>query len=102
MKEQRLKEEKQTWIDLTNYYVWAILKACSKERNIRSLMENGFTSPNTLIRYVNKLVNLGLLEERRFGIRNKRILKTTPLGYELLSYYDKIGEIVKKIRQYAK
>lgn len=103
MKELRLKEEKQTWIDLTNYYVWAILKACAvRERNIRSLMSNGFTSPNTLIRYVNKLVNLGLLEEtRRLGRRNRpsRFIKTTPLGYELLGYYDKIGEIVKRIRK---
>jgi predicted transcriptional regulator len=103
MKEQKLKQEKQTWINLTNYYVWAILKACAvKERNIRSLMANGFSNPNALIKNVNMLVKLGLLEEiRRRGRRNipARFVKTTPLGYELLGYYDKIGEIVKRIRK---
>jgi predicted transcriptional regulator len=94
---KEFKKEKKLWIDFVNFYYWGILKACLKERNIRGLMSNGFSNPNTLEKYVNKLVAMGLLEERR--VRNARVLKTTSLGYELLSAYDKIGEIVKRIRK---
>jgi predicted transcriptional regulator len=97
------KKEKKMWVDFVNFYYWGILKACLKERNIRGLISNGFSNPNTLEKYVNRLVSMGLLEERRARVGKSptpsRFLKTTPLGYELLSAYDKIGEIVKKIRK---
>lgn len=97
----RMGEEKERWLNITNFNVWQTLKLIEGGRNyIRAIIESFAGSRTTLIYIVNTLVKWGLVSEEREQKRPyKRILKLTEDGVKLLGLLDGIGEIVNKIRK---
>ena len=90
---------RKSWIGLTNYTVWRLLKVLesNKQANVRKILQEAGGSPNTNLQYLYTLAQWGLVKYQRQK-RNKVIFQLTPLGVQLLRYYDNIGEIAKQIR----
>jgi predicted transcriptional regulator len=94
-------KEKERWIPIVDWHTWCILRVIEHgELNVRSLIEAGIGSPNTIIDRIEQMIQWGLLKDEwvENGGHRKRVLYITERGKKLLEAFDQIGKIVHQIR----
>jgi len=93
MTTRNFKKEYINWIPITDFYIWACLKAVEgkKQAGIRDLRKTiGIGSYQTFCERVRMLKEMGLITS------NYRLTKE---GRKLLKAFDTIGEIAEKVRK---
>lgn len=95
---RNFKSEKETWVQLTNFYLWSILKVLEQgSKYVRELERTTKIHPNTLELWLERMLKWGLVTDR-WGKQTRRYFEITERGKKLLSAYHQIGEIVAEIR----